>query len=126
MKIRDIITESKVVQIDDNLSLDVKVDGQTVDIRAIIDGKQVGYVVFDRDGKTLMAADLAVNRDQRRHGIATKMYDYVKSLGFTIKRSDNQLSRGKLFWDKSRGEGSQVWEQDEAEVVGHNPQEIIE
>jgi hypothetical protein len=37
----------------------------------------------------------------------------VKSLGFTVKRSDNQLSRGKLFWDKSRGEEAKVWEQED-------------
>jgi GNAT superfamily N-acetyltransferase len=122
MKITEIITEggvlgryieNKLIKYDDQLSLDVKVDGQTVDIRAIVDGKQVGYVVFDRDGKTLIAGDLAVDREYRRQGIATKMYDYVKSLGFTVKRSDNQLSRGKLFWDKSRGEGANVWEQED-------------
>jgi GNAT superfamily N-acetyltransferase len=122
MKITEIITEggvlgrhieSKLVKYDDQLSLDVKVDGQNVDIRAIVDGKQVGYVVFDRDGKTLIADDLAVDREYRRQGIATKMYDYVKSLGFTVKRSDIQLSRGKLFWDKSRGEDAKVWEQED-------------
>ena len=113
MKITEIITESKLVKYDDQLSLDVKVDGQTVDIRAIVDGKQVGYVVFDRDGKTLIAGDLAVDREYRRQGIATKMYDYVKSLGFTVKRSDNQLSRGKLFWDKRKGEDVNVWEQED-------------
>ena len=122
MKITEIITEggvlgrhieSKLVKYDDQLSLDVKVDGQNVDIRAIVDGKQVGYVVFDRDGKTLIADDLAVDREYRRQGIATKMYDYVKSLGFTVKRSNNQLSRGKLFWDKSKGEDAKVWEQED-------------
>ena len=113
MKITEIITESKLVKYDDQLSLDVKVDGQTVDIRAIVDGKQVGSVVFDRDGKTLIADMLEVVGEYRRQGIATKMYDYVKSLGFTVKRSDNQLSRGKLFWDKSRGEEANVWEQED-------------
>ncbi len=113
MKITEVITESKLVKYDDQLSLDVKVDGQTVDIRAIVDGKQVGYVVFDRDGKTLIAGDLAVDREYSRQGIATKMYDYVKSLGFTVKRSDNQLSRGKLFWDKRKGEDVNVWEQED-------------
>jgi len=113
MKITEIITESKLIKYDDQLSLDVKVDGQTVDIRAIVDGKQVGFVVFDRDGKTLIADMLEVVGEYRRQGIATKMYDYVKSLGFTVKRSDNQLSRGKLFWDKSRGEEAKVWEQED-------------
>jgi GNAT superfamily N-acetyltransferase len=113
MKITEIITESKLVKYDDQLSLDVKVDGQNVDIRAIVDGKQAGYVVFDRDGKTLIAGDLVVDKEYRRQGIATKMYDYVKSLGFTVKRSDIQLSRGNLFWDKSRGEEANVWEQED-------------
>lgn len=122
MKITEVITEggvlgrhieNKLIKYDDQLSLAVKVDGQNVDIRAIVDGKQVGYVVFDRDGKTLIADDLAVVGEYRRQGIATKMYDYVKSLGFTVKRSDNQLPRGKLFWDKSRGEEANVWEQED-------------
>jgi GNAT superfamily N-acetyltransferase len=112
MKITEIITESKLVKYDDQLSLDVTVDVNAVDVSAIVDGKQVGYVIFDRVGKTLIAENLAVDREYRRQGIATKMYDYVKSLGFTVKRSDIQLSRGKLFWDKRKGEDVNVWEQD--------------
>lgn len=113
MKITEIITESKLIKYDDQLSLDVTVDVNAVDVSAIVDGKQVGYVIFDRVGKTLIAENLAVDREYRRQGIATKMYDYVKSLGFTVKRSDIQLSRGKLFWGKSRGEDVNVWEQED-------------
>lgn len=92
------------------LTMDVKIDGANVDIRALDGGKQIGYVVFDRDGDRLIALDLSVNREFQRQKIATKMYDYVKSLGFIIYRSPNQLSRGKLFWDNSRGEKVKVWE----------------
>jgi hypothetical protein len=92
------------------LTMNVKIDGANVDIRALDGGKQIGYVVFDRDGDRLIALDLSVNREFQRQKIATKMYDYAKSLGFIIHRSPNQLSRGKAFWDNSRGEKVKVWE----------------
>jgi GNAT superfamily N-acetyltransferase len=98
------------------LTMDVKIDGANVDIRALDGGKQIGYVVFDRDGDRLIALDLSVNREFQRQKIATKMYDYVKSLGFIIHRSPNQLSRGKAFWDNSRGEKVKVWEDDQTDV----------
>jgi GNAT superfamily N-acetyltransferase len=93
------------------IQLNVAVDGSEVIIRPIVDGYQAGYVVFDRDGSTLVPADLAIDEQFRGQGIAKTIYDYVKSLGFTIRRSSDQTKAGKHFWDKNRGEDSQVWEQ---------------
>lgn len=109
MRANEFLSESNLVDFN-GLRMDVKIDGATVDIRALDGDKQIGYVIFDRDGDRLIALDLSVNHEFQRQKIATKMYDYVKSLGFIIHRSPNQLSRGKLFWDKSRGEKGKVWE----------------
>jgi len=93
------------------IQLNVVADGAEVIIRPSVDGYQAGYVVFDRDGSTLVPADLAIDEEFRGQGIAKIIYDYVKSLGFTIRRSSDQTKAGKHFWDKNRGEDSQVWEQ---------------
>jgi hypothetical protein len=42
------------------------------------------------------------------------MYDYVKSLGYTIRRSQYQTDAGAGFWDKHKS-GKNVWEQGVAE-----------
>jgi GNAT superfamily N-acetyltransferase len=93
------------------IRLNIAVDGAEVIIRPIVDGYQAGYAVFDRDGSTLVPADLAIDEQFRGQGIAKIIYDYVKSLGFAIRRSSDQTKAGKHFWDKNRGEDSQVWEQ---------------
>ena len=93
------------------IQLNVMTDGAEVIIRPSVDGYQAGYAVFDRDGSTLVPADLAIDEEFRGQGIAKTIYDYVKSLGFTIRRSNDQTRAGKHFWDKNRGEDSQVWEQ---------------
>jgi GNAT superfamily N-acetyltransferase len=93
------------------IQLNVVADGAEVIIRPSVDGYQAGYAVFDRDGSTLVPADLAIDEEFRGQGIAKTIYDYVKSLGFTIRRSNDQTRAGKHFWNKNRGEDSQVWEQ---------------
>lgn len=112
---QSILEGKNQVQIGD-LILDYHIDGANVDVRAIVDDKQVGYVIFNRDGRTLFPDDLAVDAEYRGRGIAKKMYDFVKSLPqrFDIIRG-NQTSMGKRFWDKNRGEHVDVWEEDVAE-----------
>lgn len=99
------------------IQLNVSIDGATVDIRPMINGNQVGYVVFDRDGKTLVADDLAIDEEYRRRGIAKIIYDYLKELGFTVKRSTDQLPAGKAFWDKYKGAQGQVWEDEHVDEM---------
>ena len=92
------------------VQLQVTMDGAEVDVRVLDSGSQVGYVVFDRDGNTLISNDLAIDDEYQRRGIATEIYNYLRDSGFTIKRSADQTSQGKAFWDKSKGERSEIWE----------------
>ena len=97
------------------IDLVVRIDGATVDIRAMTGDSQMAYVVFYRDGDTLVADDLAVEEQYKGQGIAKIMYDYVKGLGFIVKRSSDQLVAGKKFWDKNKGAENNIWEQGVAE-----------
>ena len=99
------------VQLDD-LVLHVYEDGQDVNVRVMDGDHQVGYVIFLRDGKLLIPDDLSVDEEYRGRGVAKKIYDYVKSLGFKIIRSGIQTNMGKRFWDKNRGEHVDVWEEE--------------
>ena len=73
-------------------------------------GKKLGWVEFsyDTDGM-IRAEELEVDERYRGQGIARTMYDYAKSLGFTIRRSSEQTPDGAAFWDKNRP-GEKIWE----------------
>jgi hypothetical protein len=62
------------------------------------------------DGRELDPQDLHVDDKYQGQGIARVMYDYVKSLGYTINRSWDQTDAGAGFWNKHRGEDVRVWE----------------
>ena len=95
----------------DGIQLSINADGANVSVYALANGRRLGYVVFDRDGRTLVADDLAIDEKYQGQGIAKIMYDYVKNaLGFDIQRSWNQTPAGKGFWNKNRGEEETVWE----------------
>lgn len=96
-------------------TLDVNIDGAAADIRVLKNQNQIGYVIFDRDGKTLVADDLAIDKDYQGLGIAKLIYDYVKNLGYVVKRSVDQTRAGQGFWDKHRPNKS-IWEQSVAEA----------
>ena len=68
-----------------------------------------GYSVPLRTYRDLEAQDLQVNEKYRGQGIAQTMYDFVKSQGYKIYRSDDQTDAGAAFWDKNRGD-QEVWE----------------
>jgi hypothetical protein len=104
------VSESNYSVDRNGIQLSVAIDGANVDIRPMQDDQQLGYVIFDRDGKTLTAIDLAIDEKHRGKGIAKIIYDYLKELGFNIKRSSDQTSAGKKFWDKHAGEQGQIWE----------------
>ena len=112
---QSILEGKNQVQIGD-LVLHIYEDGQDVNVRVMDGDRQVGYVIFLRDGKLLIPDDLSVDEEYRGRGIAKKMYDYVKSLGFKIIRSGVQTNMGKRFWDKNRGEHVDVWEEGVAEA----------
>lgn len=93
----------------------------TLDIQALSpQGKVLGFVNFFtgpggysvplRTYRDLEAENLQVDEKYRGQGIAQTMYDFVKSQGYKIYRSDDQTDAGSGFWDKHRGEDSEVWE----------------
>ena len=96
-------------------------DGDEVFVQAMYkpaaDGStEMGYVTFEKQGKFLVPDDLEVEEKYQRQGVASTMYDYVKSKGYQIKRSLNQTDDGAAFWDKHKP-GKQVWEQQVKEVA---------
>ena len=92
-------------------------DGQLI-VKPLNDyGISMGHVVFNMDGKILDPQDLVIADKYQGQGIAKVMYDYIKSLGFTIERSWDQTPAGKGFWDKHRGEDVRVWEEVNPEVM---------
>jgi len=78
-------------------------------VKAASNGKELGHVLFSIDGDTLLPQDLEVDDRYRGQGIAKIMYDYVKSLGYQIRRSGQQTDAGAGFWGKHRP-GVNVWE----------------
>jgi pyrimidine deaminase RibD-like protein len=107
------LSESKTVEYN-GLTLRIKKPtSYELRVEALDDwgSKVLGYVEFDiGDGKELDPQDLRVDDKYQRQGIASTMYDYVKSLGYKIVRSWDQTDAGSDFWDKHRGQDVRVWE----------------
>ena len=93
----------------DGILVSINTNATNASIYATSNGKRLGYAEFDRDDNVLVPYDLAVDDKYRGQGIAAVMYDYAKSLGFTINASTEQTDAGKYFWKKNRGE-ERVWE----------------
>lgn len=84
-------------------------DDDELFIKASAGSKELGHVLFVIDGEYLIPQDLEVDERYRNQGIASTMYDYVKSKGYKIRRSGQQTDAGAGFWDKHRPEQN-VWE----------------
>lgn len=97
------ITESRNQVEYEGVELHVYKDGASVEVIAWDGENQIGYVVFDRDGQHLVSTDTVIHDEYKGRGIARKIYDYAKSLGFTIRASSDQTAAGKHFWEKNRG-----------------------
>ena len=97
------------------IDLTASKEGGRIIINASSQGKQLGIVMFNINGKTLVADRLMVQPEYRGQGIAEIMYDWAKGLGYTVQRSSDQTDDGKRFWDKLKGEETNVWEQAVAE-----------
>ena len=114
MRAREFVAEAKTVEYN-GLSLRIKKPtSYELRVEALDDwGSNVlGYVEFDiGDDRELDPQDLRVDDRYQGQGIARVMYDYVKSLGYTIVRSPDQTDAGAGFWNKHRGEDVRVWEQ---------------
>jgi GNAT superfamily N-acetyltransferase len=100
----------------DGIQVSINTNEKNASVYASSHGRRLGYAEFDREGNVLVPYDLAVSDEYRGQGIAAVMYDYVKSLGFTIKASTEQTDAGKYFWKKNRGD-TRVWETELAEIA---------
>jgi GNAT superfamily N-acetyltransferase len=79
-------------------------------------GRELGHVLFVDTGDELVPQDLEVEERFRGQGIARVMYDWVKSKGYRIRRSNSQTRAGAEFWNRNRP-GENVWEQGVAEGI---------
>ena len=116
-EVKEDVTEAKTVEFE-GLTLKVIKQDHELTVDALDDwgNKVLGHVKFNiGDGKELDPQDLRVDDKYQGQGIARVMYDYVKSLGYTINRSWDQTAAGAGFWNKHRGEDVRVWEQGVAE-----------
>ena len=111
-EVKEDVTEAKTVEFE-GLTLKVIKQGHELTVDALDDwgNKVLGHVKFNiGDGQELDPQDLHVDDKYQGQGIARVMYDYVKSLGYTINRSWDQTDAGRGFWNKHRGEDVRVWE----------------
>ena len=83
--------------------------GSFATVTARAHGRTLGSVEFFVDGDVLVADQLEVDERYRGQGIAAAMYDYAKSQGYTVEKSDDLTTDGEHFWNKNRGEEN-VWE----------------
>jgi GNAT superfamily N-acetyltransferase len=110
--VKEDVTEAKTVEFE-GLTLKVIKQDHELTVDALDDwgNKVLGHVKFNiGDGRELDPQDLRVDDKYQGQGIARVMYDYVKSLGYTINRSWDQTDAGAGFWNKHRGEDVRVWE----------------
>ena len=101
------------------IDVSVEKEDNNILVKATANGRELGRVLFtpsEQDDNLLVPLDLEVDERYRGQGIGATMYDYVKSLGYTIRRSQYQTDAGAGFWDKHKS-GKNVWEQGVAEGV---------
>jgi GNAT superfamily N-acetyltransferase len=99
------------------IDVSVEKEDNNILVKATAHGRELGRVLFtpsEQDDNLLVPLDLEVDERYRGQGIGATMYDYVKSLGYTIRRSQYQTDAGAGFWDKHKS-GKNVWEQGVAE-----------
>jgi predicted nucleotidyltransferase/GNAT superfamily N-acetyltransferase len=105
MRYREIVENSGI---DFDMTFDDDT-GSFATVTARAQGRVLGSVKFFMDGDTLEADMVEVDERYRGQGIAAAMYDYAKSQGYTVEKSDALTPDGEHFWNKNRGEEA-VWE----------------
>jgi GNAT superfamily N-acetyltransferase len=93
----------------------IEKNGEELYVDVTLDGKKIAEFTFDHIGNDLSAQDMFVIPEHRGKDISKWVYDSLKSKGYTVNRSTIQTDDGAHFWDKNKGSGSKVWEQDVAE-----------
>lgn len=120
MRASEFIVEYKKQSLEDYEGLKFRMvgaDGQLfVNVFEPTGSMELGHVTFDiGDNNELDPQELFVKEKYRSQGIASMMYDFVKSKGYTIVRSYDQTDAGAGFWDKHRGEDVRIWEDEHIE-----------
>lgn len=93
----------------EGINIAVEEEEDDLMVRAMAGGKEMGHAYFVKDGKTLLPQDLEIDPRYQGQGIARVLYDYTKSLGYDIRRSNQQTDAGKAFWQRHKP-GQNVWE----------------
>ena len=93
----------------EGINIAVEEEEDNLMVRAMAGGKEMGHAYFVKDGKTLLPQDLEIDPRYQGQGIARVLYDYTKSLGYDIRRSNQQTDAGKAFWQRHKP-GQNVWE----------------
>ena len=109
MRAQEFIFERETVPFQ-GIDMSVEREEDEIMVRASAGGRPLGSVLFVEYDGYLMPQDLEVDERYRGQGIAAAMYDYVKSLGYKIRRSGQQTDAGAGFWAKHKPD-SNVWEQ---------------
>ncbi len=120
-----VVLDSSIIHIAEKLSIDesseefggiqmhFEDDEDEIFVQALAGQKKLGHVLFVKQSNNiLLPQDLEVDERFRGQGIASTMYDYVKSKGYKIRRSGQQTIAGAGFWGKHRS-GQNVWEASE-------------
>jgi hypothetical protein len=76
-------------------------DSTVILIRATVNRVVVGFAEFYCSGETSgNVEDVQVEKAWRRLGVATKMYDFLKVLGYRVEPSNNRIEPdGRAFWN---------------------------
>jgi len=93
----------------DGIEISLEKDNDEIMVTATSNGKELGQVLFVEENGYLLPQDLEVDERYRGQGIASTMYNYVKSQGYKIRRSGQQTDAGAGFWGKHRPDQN-VWE----------------
>jgi len=93
----------------EGIDIDVEEDADEITVRAMTGRRQMGYAYFVKDGKDLLPQDLEIDPRYQGQGIARVLYDFLKSQGYSIRRSGQQTAAGTGFWQKHRP-GQNIWE----------------
>jgi hypothetical protein len=66
-------------------------------------GNQIGMASFNKgkDGK-YKANNVNIQKEYKRRGIGTKIYEYVEKLGVELRPSMDQTPEGKAFWESRK------------------------
>lgn len=75
-------------------------DSTVILIRALVNGAMVGFAEFYCSSETSgNVEDVQVENPWRRKGVASKMYDFLKLLGYRVEPSNKRIEPdGRAFW----------------------------